>query len=58
MGLRLDKQNFRRLVEQGRLVEGTGRFSAATGGRPAELFRFREDVRSERPRPGLRLPGR
>jgi len=58
VGLRLHKQNFRRLVEQGRLVEGTGKFSAATGGRPAELFRFREEVRSERPRPGLRLPGR
>ncbi|MFO7285424.1 MAG: hypothetical protein C0P79_001110 [Gammaproteobacteria bacterium] len=58
IGLRLHKQNFRRLVEQGRLVEGTGKFSAATGGRPAELFRFREEVRSERPRPGLRLPGR
>jgi len=58
VGLRLHKQNFRRLVEQGRLVEGTGRFSAATGGRPAELFKFREDVRGERPRPGLRLPGR
>jgi len=58
VGQRLHKQNFRRLVEQGRLVEGTGRVSAATGGRPAELFKFREEVRSERPRPGLRLPSR
>lgn len=58
VGLRLHKQNFRRLVEQGRLVEGTGKLSSATGGRPAELFRFREEVRSERPRPGLRLPSR
>ncbi len=58
VGLRLHKQNFRRLVEQGRLVEGTGRLSAATGGRPAELFKFREEVRGERPRAGLRLPRR
>ena len=56
VGLRTHKQNFRRLVEQGRLVEGTGRLSAATGGRPAELFRFREDVHGERPRPGVPLP--
>lgn len=58
VGLRLHKQNFRRLVEQGRLVEGTGKLSSATGGRPAELFRFREEVRGERPRAGLRLPNR
>lgn len=58
VGLRMHKQNFRRLVEQGRLVEGTGRSTASTGGRPAELFRFREEVRGERPRPGVRLPGR
>ena len=40
-GVRLHKQNFRRLVERGALVEGTGRVEPATGGRPAELFRFR-----------------
>ena len=57
VGLGLHKQNFRRLVEQGRLVEGTGRYTASTGGRPAELFRFREEVRGERPRPGLLRPG-
>ena len=28
---------------------------ADTGGRPAELFRFRRDVLRERPTPGLRL---
>src|SRR6185369_14718233 len=33
-GVRLHKQNFRRLVETGGLVEGTGRFDAQTGGRP------------------------
>ncbi len=55
-GVRMHKQNFRRLVEQGRLVEGTGEFTTSTGGRPAELFRFREEVLGERPRPGLLRP--
>jgi hypothetical protein len=54
-GVRLHKQNFRRLVEDQGLVEGTGRTSAAARGRPAELFRFRRDVLRERPTPGLRL---
>lgn len=52
-GLPLHKQNFRRLVEQGGLVEGTGSFDAETGGRPAELFRFRREVLRERRAPGL-----
>ena len=55
-GTRLHKQNFRRLVEQGRLVEGTGRHQVRTGGRPAELFRFREEVLRERSRAGVALP--
>jgi len=55
-GVRLHKQNFRRLVEKGGLVEGTGRHSAETGGRPAELFRFRREVVRERPSPGVGLP--
>lgn len=57
-GARLHKQNFRRLVERGRLVEGTGRYETATGGRPAELFRFRQEVLWERSRAGVNLPGR
>jgi hypothetical protein len=56
-GVRLHKQNLRRLVETGRLVEGTARFEPRTGGRPAELFRFRRDVLRERPAPGVGLPG-
>ena len=56
-GVRLHKQNFRRLVERGALVEGTGRVEPATGGRPAELFRFRREVQHERPAPGVGLPG-
>lgn len=56
-GVHLHKQNFRRLVENGGLVEGTDRFDSQTGGRPAELFRFRRDVLRERPAPGVGLPG-
>jgi hypothetical protein len=56
-GVRLHKQNFRRLVERGGLVEGTGRRELSTGGRPAELFRFRREVLRERPTPGVGLPG-
>jgi len=54
-GVRLHKQNFRRLVEQQGLVEETGGISAETGGRPARLVRFRREVLLERPAPGLRL---
>jgi hypothetical protein len=55
-GGRLHKQNFRRLVAHEGLVEPTGQISAQTGGRPAELFRFRRGVVRERPAPGVRLP--
>ncbi len=53
-GQHLHKQNFRRLVETGGLVEPTGG-QTTTGGRPAALFRFRREVLTERPAPGLRL---
>jgi len=56
-GVRLHKQNFRRLVEGGGLVEGTGRFETRSVGRPAERFRFRREVLRERPAPGVGLPG-
>ena len=55
-GVRLHKQNLRRLVEKGGLVEGTGRLEAPGVGRPAELFRFRRDVLRERRAPGVGLP--
>jgi hypothetical protein len=55
-GLRLHKQNFRRLVEQQGLVEETGRIVTATGGRPAREVRFRPEAILERPAPRLRLP--
>ncbi|GLK74086.1 hypothetical protein GCM10017643_42040 [Ancylobacter dichloromethanicus] len=56
-GSRLHKQNFRRLVEQQRLVEETGETTSETGGRPARLVRFRREVLLERPAPGVRLTG-
>ena len=56
-GVRLHKQNFRRLVDRGGLVEGTGQLDTRTGGRPAELFRFRREVLRERRAPGVGLPG-
>lgn len=57
-GVRLHKQNLRRLVEKAGLVEGTAQYDQKTGGRPAELFRFRRDVLRERPAPGVGLPGK
>lgn len=58
LGPPLHKQNFRRLVENSKLVEPTGGMKTRTGGRPAKLFRFRREVITERPAPGVRLkPG-
>ncbi len=56
VGAPLHKQNFRRALERAELVEGLGRLDAGTGGRPAELFRFRREVLGERPVSGLSLP--
>ncbi|MDA2935100.1 hypothetical protein MYX82_12275 [Acidobacteria bacterium AH-259-D05] len=56
-GIRLHKQNFRRFVEKGGLVEDTGQSESKTGGRPAKLFGFRREVLRERPAPGVGLPG-
>ena len=55
-GIRLHKQNFRRALERAELVEGLGRLDQDTGGRPAELFRFRREVLGARPVSGLSLP--
>ena len=55
LGPHLHKQNFRRLVETGGLVEPTGEYRFRTGGRPAQLYRFRRDVLLERPAPGVRI---
>ncbi|RVU13761.1 NUDIX hydrolase [Methylobacterium oryzihabitans] len=55
-GLRVHKQNFRRLIEQQELVEETGASTPDTGGRPAKLFRFRPAVLIERAVAGTKLP--
>jgi len=57
-GIRLHKQNFRRLVESQGLVERTGKVSSKTRGRPAEQFRYRRGVVRERQAPGVRLGAR
>ena len=54
-GIKLHKQNFRRLVEEQGLVERTGQFRRIRRGRPAELFSYRPEVLRERPAPGVRL---
>lgn len=56
VGVALHKQNFRRALERAGLVEGLGRFDVDTGGRPAELFRFKRELLSAKPLPGLALP--
>lgn len=55
-GVGLHKQNFRRLVLNEQLVEETGKMETAGRGRPAALFRFREQARYERLAPGVGLP--
>jgi hypothetical protein len=55
-GLNLHKPNFRRLIEQQELVEGTNEVVLETGGRPAKAFRFREAVKEERAVVGTKLP--
>jgi hypothetical protein len=55
-GVALHKQNFRRVVERTDLVEPLGRRETETGGRPAELYRFRREELAARSAPGLSLP--
>jgi hypothetical protein len=55
-GVALHKQNFRRGLERTELVEGLGRLDAGTGGRPAELFRYRREQAQLGPTGGLALP--
>jgi hypothetical protein len=56
LGLKLHKQNFRRALATSGLVEGTGRLETGTGGRPAELHRFRRENLTERPALGVAAP--
>jgi hypothetical protein len=55
-GQAVHKQNFRRLVAQQELVEPTGATSNATGGRPAQLYRYRREVFEQRQHVGTKLP--
>ncbi|TGV11321.1 hypothetical protein EN816_23940 [Mesorhizobium sp. M8A.F.Ca.ET.173.01.1.1] len=55
-GRLINKPNFRRLIEQQELVEKTGETTSETGGRPAQLYRFRHDVVDERSVAGTKLP--
>jgi hypothetical protein len=43
-GIRLHKQNFRRLVANGRFLEATRALMRPARGRPAKLFRYRKEV--------------
>jgi hypothetical protein len=56
LGQRLHKQNFRRALERSELVEGLGSLATATGGRPAELFRFRRERLREGMATGVQAP--
>lgn len=58
LGLSLHKQNFRRALDKTGLVEGTGLMETSTGGRPAELYRFRRDQARRRIAPGVAAPAR
>ena len=48
LGPSLHKQNFRRYVEGAGVIEATGTMRQQTGGRPAQLFRFRREGTAER----------
>lgn len=55
-GTRLHKQNFRRMLTAGELVEPTGDMDSSGKGRPAARYRFRHAVTSERAKVGVTLP--
>ncbi len=56
IGYRLHKQNFRRALDRSGFVEGTGKMESQTGGRPAELFRYRREALAGLPSLGLATP--
>lgn len=55
-GVRLHKQNFRRMILHDELVEPTGRIETLGRGRPAELYRFRREILRARAAVGVGLP--
>jgi hypothetical protein len=56
LGLTLHKQNFRRALDKTGLVEGTGAMETSTGGRPAELFRFKREMLRRKDASGIATP--
>ena len=56
LGQGLHKQNFRRALDRTGFVEGTGEIESSTGGRPAELFRFRRKALRKTGARGLTAP--
>jgi hypothetical protein len=49
-------QNFHRFIDSQGVVEETGEMIAGTGGRPAELVRFRREVLLKCASSGTKLP--
>ncbi|MEO0467076.1 MAG: NAD regulator [Pseudomonadota bacterium] len=56
LGLSLHKQNFRRSLDKTGLTEGTGITEPSTGGRPAELFRFKRELLRQKAVRGISTP--
>ena len=56
LGLRLHKQNFRRALDRSDMLEKTGKMEAETGGRPAELYRFKRALLKSRSLMGISAP--
>ncbi|MBI1339999.1 NAD regulator [bacterium] len=56
LGQRLHKQNFRRALDRSGLVVGLGSQVTSTGGRPAELHRFRREAKLEIAMTGVQTP--
>lgn len=56
LGQVLHKQNFRRALDRTGLVEGSGEMESSTGGRPAELYRFKREALRRTGARGLSAP--
>lgn len=56
VGYPLHKQNFRRALDRSGFIDGTGKVEARTGGRPAELFRYRREVLRQGEATGISVP--
>lgn len=56
LGQGLHKQNFRRALDRTGFVEGSGEMESGTGGRPAELYRFKREALRRTGARGLSAP--